>query len=147
MLASLLKLGFGFQFLSLRSRVRRIVHDLYFPFFLPDVIVNLARRMGGHFVTPTEVGYIILITCISELPNKPRTATEMKGLLFITHAFNVARCLCSGRHSLIQISGTKPTLQWNGEDPCGCRQLLINVSARVPILYFCKRDKNLPGVL
>ena len=58
MLVSLFKLGFGLQFLSLRSRVGMILHGIYFPYFSPDVIVNLARRMRGHFVTLIEVGYI-----------------------------------------------------------------------------------------
>ena len=56
--------GFPFQVrfwvtvLALRSRVGRTLHDIYYPCFSPNVIVDLARRMGGHFVTPIKLGYI-----------------------------------------------------------------------------------------
>ena len=88
------------------------------------------------------MGYISLRAFLNFLISHGRQP-QVKGLLFSKHAFHFARCLSSGRHRLIQISGTKPTLTWNREDPSSCRQLLINV----PILYFCNMDKNLPGVI
>ena len=82
----------------------------YYPYFSPDVIVNLARRTRGHFVTLIKVGYIELGAFLNFLISHGRQP-EVKGLLFIKHAFHFARCLSFGRPSLIRMSGTKPTLQ------------------------------------
>ena len=61
-LKTTLKVRFGATvFASLRRRVRRTLFGLYCPYFSPNVMVNLTRRVRGHFVTLIEVS-VHLIT-------------------------------------------------------------------------------------
>ena len=45
------RLGLGWLYVSLR---RRTLYDLYFTYFLPEVIMKFTRKARGHFVRLTE---------------------------------------------------------------------------------------------
>ena len=56
------RLGLGWLYVSLR-RVRRTLYDLYFTYFLPEVIMKSTRKARGHYVRLILTG-MHMIECI-----------------------------------------------------------------------------------
>ena len=63
-------------FAYLRARIRWTLYDLYCPYFSPEVITNLTRRLSGHFVTLIGVELIQLSEYLDISSFSPRVTQD-----------------------------------------------------------------------